>query len=81
MEGRITATEEERGGAALIEPIGIEVEPCISTKSQKKPSLLGMKPTNKKYRNMKKNRPEKLRYIYISLKKRPEATKSRLSLK
>jgi hypothetical protein len=67
--GRITATEEGRGGVAPVEPIGIEVERCISAKSRKKPSLLGMKPTNKKYPNLKKNRPENLCYGYISWKK------------
>jgi len=66
MEGRITTTEEGRGGGAVVEQIGTEMERCISTKSQKKFSLLGMKPTNKKYRNLKKNRPENLCYIHIS---------------
>jgi len=66
MEGRITATEEGRVVGAAVEQIGTEVERCISTKSRKKPSLLGMKATNKKYRNLKKNRPENLYYIYIS---------------
>jgi hypothetical protein len=69
MEGRITATEEEIWGGAPVEPIGIEMERCMSTKSRKKPSLLGMKPTNKKYHNLKKNRPENLCYSYIAWKK------------
>jgi len=54
MEGGITTPEEKRGGGAPVEPIGIEVEWCTSTKSRKKPSLFGIKPTNKKYRNLKR---------------------------
>jgi hypothetical protein len=71
MEGRITATEEESGVGAPVESIGIEVERCICAKSRKKP-------TNKKYRNLNKNRPENLCYIYtrISWGKNPKQQKS-----
>jgi hypothetical protein len=71
--------EEGECGAA-VEPAGIEVERCISAKHQNKPSLNGMKSTNKKYRNLNKDRLENLRYIYTSWIKRPNAKRSRLSL-